>query len=61
MKLSKPFFLVVGRFTKQKNHIFLLNFFSKNNYYLENYKLVLIGEGELENEYRKIINNNSLR
>ena len=60
-EITKPFFLCIGRFTKQKNHIFLLNFFSKNNYYLENYKLVLIGEGELENEYRKIINNNSLK
>ena len=60
-EITKPFFLCIGRFTKQKNYIFLLNFFSKNNYYLENYKLVLIGEGELENEYRKIINNNSLK
>ena len=26
-KITKPFFLCIGRFTKQKNHIFLLNFF----------------------------------
>ena len=51
----KPFFLSVGRFTKQKNHIFLINFFSKNSQYLEDYKLIIIGHGELESYYKKII------
>ena len=59
-KFKKPFFLSVGRFTKQKNHIFLINFFSKNLQYLENYKLVIIGQGELENDYYKIIKDNNL-
>ena len=59
-KFEKPFFLSVGRFTKQKNHIFLINFFSKNLQYLENYKLVIIGQGELEKDYYKIIKNKKL-
>ena len=59
-ELSKPYFLVVGRFTKQKNHIFLLNFFSKNSHYLKNYKLIIIGDGELENLYKKIIHRGNL-
>jgi len=59
-KLSKPYFLVIGRFTKQKNHIFLLNFFSKNSHYLKDYKLIIIGDGELENLYKKIIHRENL-
>ena len=59
-KFKEPFFLSVGRFTKQKNHIFLINFFSKNLQYLENYKLVIIGQGELENDYFKIIKDKKL-
>ena len=54
-KITKPYFLSIGRFTKQKNHIFLLNFFSKNVHYLENHKLIIIGDGELEREYKRII------
>ena len=59
-KLIKPFFLSVGRFTKQKNHIFLLNFFSKNSHYLEDNKLIIIGQGELESSYNKIIKDEKL-
>ena len=59
-KFKEPFFLSVGRFTKQKNHIFLINFFSKNLQYLENYKLVIIGQGELENNYYKTIKEKKL-
>jgi len=59
-KLIKPFFLTVGRFTKQKNHIFLLNFFSKNSHYLEDNKLIIIGQGELESSYNKIIKDGKL-
>ena len=59
-KFKEPFFLSVGRFTKQKNHIFLINFFSKNLQYLENYKLVIIGQGELENKYYKTIKDKKL-
>ena len=59
-KKTKPFFLCIGRFTKQKNHIFLLNFFSKNKNYLQNYELIIIGEGELENLYKKVISDQNL-
>ena len=59
-QISKPYFLIIGRFTKQKNHTFLLNFFSKNSHYLNDYKLILIGEGELEDDYKKIIQKGNL-
>ncbi len=58
--IIKPFFLCIGRFTKQKNHIFLLNFFSKNPHYLENHKLFIIGHGELERSYNEIIKDKKL-
>ena len=60
-KFEKPFFLSVGRFTKQKNHIFLLNFFSKNSHYLEDNKLIIIGQGELKKTYDKVIRENNLK
>ena len=59
-KFIEPFFLAVGRFTKQKNHIFLLNFFSKNSHYLEDNKLIIIGQGELKESYDKVIRQNNL-
>lgn len=59
-EFGKPFFLTIGRFTKQKNHIFLINFFAKNLKYLENHKLVIIGQGELEKDYHKIIKDKKL-
>lgn len=46
---------MIGRFTKQKNHIFLLNFFSKNSHYLKDHRLIIIGDGELENLYKRVI------
>ncbi len=54
-KKSKPYFLSVGRFTRQKNHIFLLNFFSKNLDYLNKHELLIIGEGEMKKKYEQII------
>ena len=60
IKFTKPYFLSIGRFTKQKNHIFLINFFSKNLDYLEDYNLIIIGQGELENTYAKIIKDRKL-
>ncbi len=60
-KIAKPYFLCIGRFTKQKNHIFLLNFFSKYSNYLKDYKLIIIGEGELEGKYKKMIHNGNLK
>lgn len=59
-KYDKSYFLSVGRFTKQKNHEFLLNFFLKNRKYLENINLIVIGNGEYENKYRRFIKRNNL-
>jgi len=59
-KYEKSYFLSIGRFTKQKNHQFLLNFFSKNRKYLEDINLLVIGNGEYEKKYRKFIQNNKL-
>ena len=49
--IEKEFvFLHVGRFVKQKNHIFLLNFFVRFHQKYPNSKLWLIGEGPLKKE-----------
>ena len=57
---SKPYFLSIGRFTKQKNHLFLLNFFSKNSHYLKDCKFIIIGDGELKDLYEKTIDGGNL-
>ena len=59
-EFTKPFFLSIGRFTKQKNHIFLIDFFSKNLGYLEDNNLIIIGQGELKSKYEKIIKDKKL-
>ncbi|MDC0859218.1 glycosyltransferase [Candidatus Pelagibacter sp.] len=59
-KYEKSYFLSVGRFTKQKNHQFLLNFFSKNRKYLKDISLLVIGNGEYEKKYKKFIKKNNL-
>ena len=59
-EISKPYFLSIGRFTKQKNHLFLLNFFSKNSHYLKDFKFILIGDGELKDLYEKTISKANL-
>ncbi len=45
----------IGRFQKQKNHIFLLDVFSKIVKRDANYRLVLIGDGVLREEIEKEI------
>ncbi len=42
----------IGRFTLQKNHMFLLDIFSEICNYKENAVLLLVGEGELEQEIK---------
>ncbi len=59
-EIEKPFFLSVGRFTKQKNHIFLLNFFAKNLHYLNDFQFIIIGDGELKKDYLKLISKKQL-
>lgn len=43
----------VGRFSKQKNHIFLLKLFAEYHNYNRNSVLLLIGDGELKNYLKK--------
>lgn len=45
----------IGRYTKQKNQIFLIDVFSKINLQIPNSKLLIIGEGEDENKIREAI------
>lgn len=47
---SSDVFLHIGRFEKQKNHIFLLEIFSEILKHKPNAKLILIGHGNLEKE-----------
>ena len=47
----------VGRFTKQKNHTFLLDIFSKIHEKNKNTILLLVGDGELEKEIKEKIKN----
>ncbi len=51
----------VGRLNKQKNFNGLIEAYSKSEYLLENYRLVIYGKGPLENELRKKINELHLR
>ena len=52
--LKSPYLLTIGRLTKQKNHKFLINNFKvlKNKY--KELKLVILGQGELEQDLKKI-------
>lgn len=45
----------IGRFNSQKNHRFIIDLFEKFHYNHSNSKLVLIGEGELENEIKQVV------
>ena len=55
--LSKPFFVMIGRYTRQKNHLLAIkcikNIIEKNY----NIGLIIIGNGELKNDYLNEINN----
>ena len=44
----------IGRFNYQKNHKFILSVFKEVLSIDDNYKLLLIGKGELENEIREL-------
>ncbi len=50
----------IGRFTEQKNHKRLISIFEKYNKKNNNSKLLLIGDGELRNEIKKIIKDKNL-
>ena len=59
--LDKGYFLSAGRFTKQKNYIYLIKEFKKFLELHPNEKLVLIGEGELEKKIKREITNCNLK
>lgn len=50
----------IGRFTYQKNQQFLLEIINKLVKYSKKNKLLLIGEGELKDDYSEYIKNNKL-
>ena len=51
----------VGRFSPQKNHIFLIDVFEKICKVDNNYKLLLIGDGEKKEQIRGIIEKSSIK
>ena len=52
----KNFFLAAGRFTRQKNFIYLINEFAKFIKLYPDEKLLIIGEGELKKKMQNQIN-----
>ena len=51
----------VGRFSKQKNHKFLLKIYEEYVKSNPKSKLILIGKGKLETKIKKMVNKNGLR
>ena len=54
--IHKDFFIMVGRFTKQKNHLLVIKCFKRIAEKKKNINLLIIGNGELKNDYKKEIN-----
>lgn len=54
--IYSDFFLSAGRFTKQKNFIYLIKEFAKFLKFYPNEKLIIIGEGELKKRMQYEIN-----
>lgn len=56
LKLEDSFVIGhVGRFNEAKNHIFLIKVFSEITQKKKNAKLILIGEGPIENRIKKLV------
>lgn len=61
LKINNEFVIGhVGRFCEQKNHLFLINMFEKLCKIKNNYKLLLIGEGELKEKIKREIYNKKI-
>ena len=60
VELNFDYFLSVGRFSKQKNFIYLISEFEKFVLKSKNYKLIIIGDGEEKNKLKKIVKNKGL-
>ena len=58
--LGKPYLLSIGRLTKQKNHKFLIIAFKFLKKKYKDLKLIILGDGELEVELKKITRNQDL-
>ena len=56
IETKKKFFLCIGRFTRQKNHVLAIKTFKKISKKYTDVDLVIIGEGELKKEYENLIN-----
>ena len=54
-KIAKNFFLSAGRFTRQKNFIYLIREFGKFLKFYPDEKLLIIGEGELKKKMQEEI------
>ena len=55
--INEKFILSVGRLTYQKNHKILINAFKEISINYPELKLVILGDGEKENELSNLINN----
>ena len=55
------YLIAVGRLTKQKNFKFLINCFEILSQKYTDYSLIILGEGDKENELIKLINNKKLK
>lgn len=49
-----PVIITAGRLVEQKGHKYLIRTFSKVKESIDNVKLVILGEGEIENELKKL-------
>ena len=58
--LKEKFFVIVGRYTRQKNHLLAIKCFKKILEKYSNINLLIIGNGELKKEYISVINNFNL-
>ena len=60
-KIYNKYFLSIGRFTRQKNHKLIINAFANLSKDLKDIQLLIIGDGELKEEYIKTINRLNLQ
>ena len=61
VKLKENFFVMIGRYTRQKNHLLAIRCFKELIKENLDVNLIIIGNGELKNEYLIEINNLNLK
>ena len=61
VKLKENFFVMIGRYTRQKNHLLAIRCFKELIKENLDVNLIIIGNGELKNEYLTEINNLDLK